>query len=795
MPVETQLTLKQKQMKHQQKANKQRELTKKLDNDSETGDDEEDWETADEDESCSLGSEDTEEFSDDSTNDSEDTEDTIEDTRITKDDEKALKNIAKLHDVISEIFPSKFMDERLQKDKKMKKNLDILSGERQRMKKKSKYDNYDKNDKYKKTKHSRRFNRADSDEDDDEDEDEDEDDEDDDDEDDDDDDEDDDDEDEDDDDYTPTKKDKRGNKNSKGNSKGKGKDKNKDKDLNKKGLDQSTENSILMLFGGGNRDDYISEFEEDSEDEKKSNPDEEERVFAKDLVPPKNAIKHYSDFVTPPCGGVVSTSTEPTQPTQPTAIVALSSLEQEYMELLELRHEFREKMERKPTNTVVKRALRDVESKIRKLVKRGRKENTKKFYRLIHADTRKKGEIHYFENNLSHKEQKFIIEQMHKIESQTRVDKPYRITMLQSDIPENFKAIAMNKLNALASMDPIDSEYYKLKSWVDNFMKIPFGIYRQLPVRIDDGPEKCQTFMEDAVKRLDECVYGMKDVKVQVLQLIGQWISNPSSMGQAIALQGPPGTGKTSIIKDGISKIMGRDFAFIPLGGCGDSSFLEGHSYTYEGSTYGHILQNLIQKKSMNLVFYFDELDKVSDTARGQEIIGILTHLTDSTQNNQYHDKYFSEIDFDLSKCIFLFSYNDETMVNPILRDRFKKIRTQGYSAKEKVVIARDYLIPKICQEFGIAAGNIVIPDDVLQNIIENYTCKEEGVRNLKRCLETIYSKVNLLRLMRPGGAVNTFLSFGKEFAFPFTVSRDDVDKFIKMENGALSASQAMMYV
>ena len=712
-------------------------MNKKRDNDSDTGDDE--WETASEldseeeseDESCSLGSEDTEETEDDST-------ETTTTTRITKDDEKALKNIAKLHDVISEIFPSKFMEEKLRQDKKMQKNLDIISGSEKTSKRGGAM------------KSSKKEDLSDSDS-------------------------------ESDSEYIPPSK-KHNKKSSK---------------IEKGAHDEEAEKdaaSILMLFGGGNRDDYISEFEEDSEDEKESNHEEEERIFAKDLVPSTllDAIKHYSDCVIP------TAATTATAAAAATTTKKKPSLEQEYLELLELRHEFREKMQKKPENGVVKRALRDVDSKIRKLVKRGKKENTKKYYRLIHAETRKKGEIHYFENNLSHKEQEFIVEQMHRIESQTRVDKPYRISLLQSDIPENFKAIAMHKLNALASMDPMDSEYYKLKNWVDQFMKIPFGVYRRLPVTIADGPEKCRDFMEEAVSRLDNCVYGMKEVKMQVLQLIGQWISNPASMGQAIALQGPPGTGKTSIIKDGISKIMGRDFAFIPLGGCGDSSFLEGHSYTYEGSTYGHILQQIIQKKSMNLVFYFDELDKVSDTARGQEIIGILTHLTDSTQNNQYHDKYFSEIDFDLSKCIFLFSYNDETMVNPILRDRFKKIRTQGYSAKEKVVIARDYLVPKICEEMGMTVGDLIIPDDVVTSIIENHTCKEEGVRNLKRCLETIYAKVNVLRLMKQPQSASTisYLSFDRDVVFPLTVTRDEVEKFLKQEGGCgMNASHAMMYV
>ena len=124
-------------------------------------------------------------------------------------------------------------------------------------------------------------------------------------------------------------------------------------------------------------------------------------------------------------------------------------------------------------------------------------------------------------------------------------------------------------------------------------------------------------------------------------------------------------THNTSIVKDGISKILGREFAFIALGGNGDSSYLEGHSYTYEGSMWGKIVQIIIESKCMNPVIYFDELDKISDSSRGEEITNILTHLTDTTQNNQFHDKYFSEIEFDLSKCLFIFSYNDASKVNP----------------------------------------------------------------------------------------------------------------------------------
>ena len=111
-------------------------------------------------------------------------------------------------------------------------------------------------------------------------------------------------------------------------------------------------------------------------------------------------------------------------------------------------------------------------------------------------------------------------------------------------------------------------------------------------------------------------------------------------------IYGPPGTGKTTLVKEGISKILNRPFAFLALGGATDSSFLEVHSYTYEGSNWGKIVDIIINCKSMNPVIYFDELDKISNTPKGEEITGILTHLTDTTQNSQFHDKYFFEYRF-----------------------------------------------------------------------------------------------------------------------------------------------------
>ena len=410
--------------------------------------------------------------------------------------------------------------------------------------------------------------------------------------------------------------------------------------------------------------------------------------------------------------------------------------------------------------------------------KQKHKDKNERIFRKILADKNTMNDFTFF-NKMNIEEQIKIIKELREINRITRIEKPYRLTLLESDIPTIFKASAMKKISSLRYMEPGSGEFYKIKNWVDNFMRIPFGKVETLPIHISDGVDTCHNFMEDAKKKLDSAVYGLNDAKMQIMQMLGQLITNPKAIGSAIAIHGPPGTGKTSLVKEGISKILNRPFAFIALGGATDSSFLEGHGYTYEGSTWGKIVQILIDSKCMNPVIYFDELDKISDTPKGEEIAGILTHLTDTSQNSQFHDKYFSEIDFDLSKCLFIFSYNDETKVNPILRDRMYRIQTKGYEKKQKIVISKEHLLPKIREQVKFEEKDIFIPDESIQYMIDNYCTNEDGVRNLKRCLEIIYTKLNLYRLMKPDS--NLFEEdMSIKVTFPFTVTKDVVDKLIK---------------
>jgi len=368
----------------------------------------------------------------------------------------------------------------------------------------------------------------------------------------------------------------------------------------------------------------------------------------------------------------------------------------------ELLSQLRNLYEKNKNNETIQKCLEVCEGDIKKRKekddkkKKKQKDKNSRIFKKILKDKNTMNDFTFFQK-LEISEQKKIIKELREINKITRIEKPYRITLLESSIPALFKSAAMKKINSLRYMEPGSGEFYKIKNWVDTFMRIPFGEHKTLPVTINDGVEKCHEFMENAQKRLHEAVYGLNDAKMQIMQMLGQLITNPQAIGCAVAIHGPPGTGKTSLVKEGISKILNRPFAFIALGGATDSSFLEGHSYTYEGSMWGKIVQILIDSKCMNPVIYFDELDKISDTPKGEEIAGILTHLTDTSQNSQFHDKYFAEIDFDLSKCLFIFSYNDETKVNPILKDRMYRIQTKGYNQKQKQL----YLQTIYCQKFA----------------------------------------------------------------------------------------------
>lgn len=247
---------------------------------------------------------------------------------------------------------------------------------------------------------------------------------------------------------------------------------------------------------------------------------------------------------------------------------------------------------------------------------------------------------------------------------------------------------------------------------------------------------------------LDEAVHGHRDAKNSMQRIIAQWI-NGEQTGHCLGFEGPPGCGKTSFAKHGIAKCLKnsdgthRPFAFIALGGSSNASFLEGHSYTYVGSTWGKIVDILIEKQCMNPIIFIDELDKISRTEHGKEINGILTHLIDTTQNHEFYDKYFMGIPLDLSKVLFIFSYNDASLIDKIVLDRIHRIQFEPLSLDDKVTIAKKHIVPQLLVDVGLT-GYVDFDDEVLTFIIKNYT-RESGVRRLKELLYEVVSEINLV--------------------------------------------------
>jgi hypothetical protein len=246
---------------------------------------------------------------------------------------------------------------------------------------------------------------------------------------------------------------------------------------------------------------------------------------------------------------------------------------------------------------------------------------------------------------------------------------------------------------------------------------------------------------------LDKSIHGHNKAKRQIEKIICQWI-NGKQDGYCFGFEGPPGVGKTSLAKYGISNCLkdengeGRPFAMIQIGGDTNGSSLHGHNYTYHGASWGSIVQILMDKKCMNPIIFIDEIDKISKTENGKEIIGILTHLLDSTQNNCFQDKYFSGIDIDLSKALFILSFNDVNLIDKVLLDRIHLIKFNHLSLEEKLVISNKYILPEIYEKMGLQ--NIIkISDEVLIYIIESYTI-ESGVRKLKEILFDIIGEINI---------------------------------------------------
>ena len=330
-------------------------------------------------------------------------------------------------------------------------------------------------------------------------------------------------------------------------------------------------------------------------------------------------------------------------------------------------------------------------------------------------------------------------------------------------------------VNSEDNKNIIDNIYIKYKSLLGNENHIEYITELSNDINtIENNISQVSEYMKTVNKTLNTAIYGHEKAKRQIERIIGQWINGEKS-GYCFGFEGPPGVGKTSLAKRGIAHCLkddhgnDRPFSFIAVGGSANGSTLEGHNYTYVGSTWGRIVDILIETKCMNPIIFIDELDKISRTEHGKEIIGILTHLIDPTQNDTFQDKYFSGIELDLSKALFIFSYNDVELIDRILLDRIHRIKFKHLSLEEKMVITNKFILPEIYKKMGLS-DVIEISNKVIEYIIHTYT-NEPGVRKLKELLFEIIGEINLSLL--------TFQD--KTTTYPITVTIDDLRyKYLK---------------
>jgi len=360
------------------------------------------------------------------------------------------------------------------------------------------------------------------------------------------------------------------------------------------------------------------------------------------------------------------------------------------------------------------------------------------------------------------------------IRSSKKPEMPVRFKILKSDIDDGVKYLILKKLDQIGCHND-----HKTHQWADGLATIPFNKVIKSRVSIQDGKQAVFQFLKQANQCMNKCIYGHHDAKAQILEYIAQYITNPKSNGKCLALQGPPGNGKTTLVRNGVAKAIGRPFAQISLGGANDVSVLTGHDFTYEGSQCGRICTILRETGVMNPVFYFDELDKVSSTHKGEDIYNFLCHLTDFSQNHVYHDKYYDGIDLDLSKAIFIFSFNDITKINPILLDRLHVIHTKGFNSPDKTAIAKEFLIPELMNEIGLNPDDISFDDEVITDIINNHCRDEQGVRKLRRILEGLLTKLNILQFSKSENESLELPYDIPDLAFPLKINHKIVSKLI----------------
>src|SRR5690606_17902971 len=328
--------------------------------------------------------------------------------------------------------------------------------------------------------------------------------------------------------------------------------------------------------------------------------------------------------------------------------------------------------------------------------------------------------------SMDERQREFLLrEQMKQIQQQLGEDgdvgaelKDLAEAIAKAGMPEEVETHARKELKRLERMSEASTEYSMARTYLDWLVELPWG-----------EPEAREIDIAEARRILDEDHYGLEKIKRRIIEFLAVRKLNPDGHAPILCFVGPPGVGKTSLGQS-IARALHRKFVRVALGGVHDEAEIRGHRRTYIGALPGNIIQAIKKAGARDCVLMLDEIDKLGQGFHGDPNAALLEVL-DPEQNNSFRDNYLG-VPFDLSRVVFITTANVLDSIPGPLRDRMEIIQLPGYTAEEKLQIAKRYLVRRQLEANGVRADQVQIGDAVLAAIIDDYT-REAGVRNLER--------------------------------------------------------------
>uniref|UniRef100_A0A7C4UCC2 Lon protease n=1 Tax=candidate division WOR-3 bacterium TaxID=2052148 RepID=A0A7C4UCC2_UNCW3 len=370
-----------------------------------------------------------------------------------------------------------------------------------------------------------------------------------------------------------------------------------------------------------------------------------------------------------------------------------------------------------------------------------------------------KGEMEKVQRDFLLREQlKAIKKELGEETEEESVIKTLEKRLKKTKMNEEAKKVAQEQLDRLRIIPPQSPEYTVIRTYIEWLLDLPWDI-----------ETKDNLDIKRAQRILEEDHYNLKDVKERILEFLAVRKLKKDPKGPILCFVGPPGVGKTSLGQS-IARALGRKFIRISLGGVRDEAEIRGHRRTYIGAMPGRIMQSLKRVGSKNPVFMMDEVDKIGIDFRGDPASALLEVL-DPEQNHSFVDHYI-DVPFDLSHVMFITTANVIDTIPPALKDRMEIITIPGYTVEEKIMIAKNYLIPRQIKETGLSKNDLKLKDDVIEKIITGYT-REAGVRNLEREIGKIARKIAKGKGMGKKGPFNVSIKNLEEYLGPEKILKE----------------------